>query len=87
MSVRYGPSKIHICGGSIIDESHVLTASHCVFIGQSIMKPEDLQVVSGDLDISTETNTTVKSDVVEIISHSDYNGKTVQHDITVLKVQ
>lgn len=51
------------------------------------MKPQDLQVVSGDLDISIDTNATVKSDVFEIISHSDYNGRTIQNDITILKVE
>jgi secreted trypsin-like serine protease len=71
------------CGGSIIDNQHILTAAHCTDGARKIT------VLLGAIDIKNKNE---KDRVVfnitkeHIFQHPDYNPTTISHDITVIKL-
>lgn len=75
------------CGGSILDETTVLTAAHC-FINESNINsiPNSHVVIAGSDDLLSilggHTIVNIKSIYVPI----DYDSKTLNADIAVVKV-
>lgn len=85
VSIRH--DKEHICGGSIINEYYILTASHCVFYSDgSLLDVNRVTVVSGDLSLDNPDSNTHVSHVTDIYSHPEYNARLIQNDITLIKV-
>lgn len=86
ISLRYDDA--HICGGSIINEKYILTASHCVFYSDgSLMDVKRLKIVSGNLNINEADENTKISNVKSIFSHSDYNKRTTENDIAIIELK
>ncbi|KAJ2235060.1 hypothetical protein IWW45_002908 [Coemansia sp. RSA 485] len=72
-----------LCGGTIIDPTVVVTASHCVFDRKEkdIVSPKSIYIFYGDV--------AANSDFVQptnIYSHPDYNRRTLHDDIAVLRI-
>ncbi|CAG0904516.1 unnamed protein product [Darwinula stevensoni] len=79
VSMQYGSgsSWSHYCGGSILDETHVLTAGHC-----DPLRGE--RVVAGTLDLANMGETAQVREVIDAVIHPEYFGVT--YDAAVVTV-
>lgn len=75
----------HVCGGSIIGESTVLTAHHCLFdpFGNYLHEPASYLVVAGSLKLEDGRYYVTTG----IYGHPKFNMSTLENDIAVLKVE
>jgi len=74
---RYQPV---FCGGTIVSPYHVITAAHCTTADEK--EKGKYAVVYGTLKYTTSP----QIEVEKVYDHPDYNTKTAQNDITVLKL-
>ena len=72
-------SGFHFCGGSVIASDWILTAAHCVD-GE---RPSALRVESGIVRLSEHGD---KDTVAEIVVHPDYDPRTQDHDVALLRL-
>ncbi|ODM92500.1 Transmembrane protease serine 11B-like protein [Orchesella cincta] len=75
-----------VCGASLIDESHVLTAAHCV----SHLKPSVLpylRILIGDHDISDPMDVQHQErNVSKVMYHKEFSVETLHDDVAMIKV-
>lgn len=73
-----------VCGGSILDANHVVTAAHCIHDRSGILLPPSfISIVVGNLLVY---ETPSIHEVEEIIPHENYNNSSYTADIAILKV-
>jgi len=70
------------CGGSVIDEYHILTAAHCV----ASYTEDDVRRLRVQLGVHNIKNTPGKSThkVDRIIRHIDFSQRTLDNDVAIL---
>jgi secreted trypsin-like serine protease len=72
------------CGGSIISQTHILTAAHCV----SHMNSQDVQSLTvrlGDHDLNDPSDTrSVDKKVKLVIKNKKFSMQTLHHDVAIL---
>jgi secreted trypsin-like serine protease len=77
------PSGSHFCGGSVINEWWVVTASHCID-GDT---PGSLIVVAGDHTRNDASNTVRQTlPVQRLFMHPQYDPYELMNDVALIKV-
>ena len=76
------------CGGALISQDAVLTASHCVVENGNVKSPSDFMVRLGEHNIEKKTKEDSEEDyqVEKVISHPEFDQKTYKNDIAILKL-
>ncbi|KAM7293147.1 hypothetical protein ISCGN_026277 [Ixodes scapularis] len=76
--------KDHICGGSIINDQHIMTAAHCASLED--VKTENYVVVVGEQNINVPDATEEWIDVAEITIHPKWDPVMLNYDYAILKL-
>merc|ERR1711970_898871 len=75
------------CGGTLINQNHVITAAHCMFNRDgSAQTTDSIAVMIGDHDINVMEPGQNAYAVSAIFNHPDYDGSTTANDLTVLRL-
>ncbi|CAG9831444.1 unnamed protein product [Diabrotica balteata] len=84
-----GIDLTYICGATLITRFHLITVAHCVtrLKTQNALSPSSLMVYLGKYYLKVWSNPGIQDRQIEkIIVHQNYNSRTFQHDIAILKL-
>ncbi len=73
----------HFCGGSLIADTWVLTAGHCVTSEGELVDPKGINVYVGSNDFKNGDRIAVKS----VYRHPQYNVDFTDNDVALLKLE
>ncbi len=74
----------HFCGGTIIEDEWIVTASHCV--DDPNMTESVIRIRAGITSLSSSADEGYYHNIEEIIMHPDYDDSGYQYDIALLKL-
>jgi secreted trypsin-like serine protease len=78
------PTRSQFCGGSIIGDTWILTAAHCVRNSTVREDPKRVDVIAGTVQYAIGGE---RLKVAEIHTHPQYNQSTMDHDFALLRLQ
>jgi len=79
-----GQGGYHMCGGTLIDNQWIVSAAHCFYRWKRL---SDYSITLGSHDRDVTDSTQVDSKLGGIWVHEDYNSKTLDNDIALLKLE
>jgi len=73
-----------VCGGSLIDSSHLLTAAHCV----KQLRPEEIRVRLGEWDVNNDSEfyPNIEFEVLSINIHPEFYSGNLYNDVAIIKL-
>ncbi|MBM0273900.1 serine protease, partial [Streptococcus suis] len=74
--------RCHICGASVLNEHHVLTAVHCLKGANA----NSLYVVLGEYDLSKTSGDEQVIIAGELVIHEHYDGTTFTNDVGIIRL-
>ncbi|XP_028167272.1 uncharacterized protein LOC114357723 isoform X1 [Ostrinia furnacalis] len=76
--------SVYVCGGTLIDANHIMTAAHCI----KSYKGFELRIRLGEWDVNRDVEffPYIERDVVSVHVHPLYYAGTLDNDLAILKM-